>query len=244
MEELKEILSESQFKLWVEYSKYQELNIKKKARICLDKLIKDIKENNSEKVNEIGEFFYTQRLDFQFPFFQQIIFPAIIDGVKKNKLGFNRMLAESGGKLYSSKPLPEILINEINYPRKFFEPEYFLEKELINNPNDKLASIMLVQKKAQSLDFAIHEIPNYLLFDENIFKEKVNELENLINKYNLNSDKWDKRLKLLKSISFCWSEYLLTKTKYFNFRDYIEKNQEKSIVKPIIDWNKCFIYDR
>ena len=81
MQKITEILTECQFKLWVEYSKYREL--KKKAKICLDELIKNIKENCPEKVNEIGEFFYNQKLDYQFPFFKQIIFPSIIDRVKK-----------------------------------------------------------------------------------------------------------------------------------------------------------------
>jgi hypothetical protein len=153
------------------------------------------------------------------------------------------MLAESGQRLYSREPLPEILITELNIPGKYFEPEYFLEKELANNPNDKLAAVLLVQKKSRSLDFAIHEIPRGLLLDKNIFYERVNELENLINKYSLQSEKWEKRINLLKSISLCWRDYLLNKTIYSNFVDYLEKNNGKNEVKPIIEWNKCLIYD-
>ena len=136
------------------------------------------------------------------------------------------------------------LNNALGISGQDFNTVKFLEKELSINPDDTKAADLLINKVAQGLDFAIHELPEYrLCWKLEVFAQGVDTLKLLLQKYKEGNAKWNKRLKLLYAIQITWGGYIKQKEIKL-YHKYLEglENDESS---TILSWgrDKVLIYD-
>lgn len=223
MNDLNKYLTTDQKLLWESYLDFKAKGIKAKSKDTLKKFVDSVKSDSKENIDlialKIKKLSDNKKISIQFPLFKEIVLPTLIKFAKQNKPGFHRMIAEHEQFFFSDNRLTDYLNNEFDIKEKFFDTVKFFEIELKINPNDSRIAELLVNKIAQGLDYAIHELPDWgLCWDFKYFSESIGKLADLIKKYEIDSAKWIRRLNLLTQIRKTWSDYLEQKEQS-NYRD-------------------------
>lgn len=247
MNELNKYLTTDQTLIWDSYLDFKVKGIKTKSNDMLNKFIDSLKSDSQENIDlialEIKKLCDNNEIAIQFPLFKEILLPTLIKFAKQNKHGFHRMIAENEQFFFSDNTLTEYVNNELGIHQKFFDTLRFFEIELTINPNDMATAELLVNKIAQGLDYAIHEIPDSgLCWDFEYFAESIDKLSSLIEKYGFENTKWIRRLNLLTAIRKTWAGYLgqKEKSKYREYLEYIMTTESD----VVLNWQNKLIYDK
>ena len=171
------------------YLEVKSKGIKNKANRILDEFTKKMSTYPTEKIREIAyeildlsrEKITEKHRDFKFEeekpklkiqhrLIETIILPILIEDFKKGRLGASRELSKFEFMFHNLVKFEEVL-PEIPFPTDWRIGEFFLETELRNNPNDKEAANLLLNRKISQLDYDIHELPEFgLLVDIKVLK--------------------------------------------------------------------------
>jgi hypothetical protein len=92
------------------------------------------------------------------PLFRRVIFPALIEGISREIPGCARALAELRLIPYKTQ--------ENQLPEHLQTSEALLQEALRQDPTDQLARVRLIRSWASKLEYAVHELPDGILFGQ------------------------------------------------------------------------------
>jgi len=158
------------------------------------------------------------------PLFEKIIYPILINEIEEENVEAIKCLIKLEPNLFA-------------YQRKHQINEYttwnLIEKGLEFDKSDKELLVKYEQLLRFWLDYTIHHIPDFLIFNdfEEINPERCDELLNLLETYKntcqkLDLEKDEYRINLIEECNFHYRNYkvyLEKADKYKNYRDFLNK---------------------
>jgi hypothetical protein len=247
MTKFENILDKDMIDLWNNYENCLDKGLKKKAIETLNVFILRLKATDIETQRKITNILIDRKEEenflIQFPLFKDMVLPILIQNAKQGKLGAYRLIGEFEQFIYSDSRLGQLINRELNIGNDSFYSIGMFEKELSINPRDTKTINLLIQGIAKSLDYAVHEVPIGVLYDKELYFQRLEQLEKLLVANNLMSNKWDKRISTLNSIGKTWTDYLESKG-FENYADFLVKS-ENADADTVLKYaeNNYLLYD-
>ncbi|MDH3348227.1 MAG: hypothetical protein OEM02_09065 [Desulfobulbaceae bacterium] len=152
---------------WDEYSLAENDRIRSVYQDLLGKFLDCAEHSTPEKKEKFVFNLSSKIIDkndsfpLRMPLFERLLFPVLYNGFLDNKKNCARWLAGFSLYIFKSTLARKELGDNIH-------PNYFLEKALALDPNDNLARGELIKKLAYELEYSIHEVPTYVLWDNSV----------------------------------------------------------------------------
>jgi hypothetical protein len=110
------------------------------------------------------------------PLFQRVLLPALTEGISQEIPGCARALAELQLLPYKTQ--------ENQLPEHLRTSEALLQEALRQDPTDQLARVRLIRSWASKLEYAVHELPDGILFGQNFATlEECHKLLDLLEEF-------------------------------------------------------------
>ena len=244
MPRFEDILKPQDLELWISYQEQETCGLKKEAKKSLDSFINNLEEYSEDQLDSIVLNLCEQReesnLNIKHNLFERIIYPNLVKNARQNILDYHRLIATFEQYFHSSNKLTNTGLNELKLTENYISAIELLERELQNNQNTKAAKL-LVNKIGWHLDYALHELPVGLLYEPSTIYEFCDRIDQLISKYDLETDKWKTRLNFVRTVLSEWESYIREQT-YSDFFEYLNsKGTANSTL--IMAWDKTLLYD-
>lgn len=244
MQNLEQILKHNETELWIQYLEKKSLGLKKQANKLLDQFIQNVLQYSGEELDQIVrllcELRSTGKIKINHTLFTKLIYPTLIEKSIARTPDYHRLLATFEQRIYLDNRLNKELSKRLNLKDDYFDTIEVLEIELLIGKNIQ-ASKLLVNKLAQQLDYAFHELPTGLLYEIDVIENLLHRMIELLEEYNLMNDKWNNRIEFIKSAVIEWAAYL-AETGFSNFEEYLNKKKSRTS-ELILNWNNTMLYD-
>ena len=223
--------------LWSEYNAVRLSGNKKVANQLLNTFILNLKKQDEETINTFvteicnhslcdprvmsnnGKEVSSSIVRIQHPLFKEVILPVLAQNFRSRSSQHIRWIAQFEQFFYSDDPATREFLREIDvaYP---FDTIFFLEKSY-EIQNDQFTLNLLLNKLAQELDYAIHEVPIGVLWEPRVFDREVDKFRKYLDQVD-DKQEWLTSFKEWTTIGEKWRTYSTDKTKNKNFEHYLD----------------------
>ncbi len=176
----------------------------------------------------------------QHPLFKEILIPVFIRKYKENEATYIRWIGQLEQFFYSDNNTTQLFLESIKDElsesvqldsksnqdktiscRNFSTQSFFIKSYHIE-PDQKTLDLLL-DRLAQDIFYAMHELPTGILVEPDIFINDIKEFEFYFEKSNKKA-KWESYLHKWKSMGQHWKEYSENKSNYKGFKHYLDLN--------------------
>lgn len=244
MHNLEKILPPHEYQLWTGHLEKNLAGLKKESKDLLNQFISCVNKYDSvardEIVLAICNTLRSEDVKINHVLFKQIILPNLLDNCVKGIPDYLRLLASFEQSIYSDNRLNKVISDRLELTEAYFDTVQVLELELKLGINLE-AGKMLINKLAQQLDYALHELPIGLLSEVELMESLLERMTHLLEEYNLKNSKWDTRIMFIKSAVDEWKIYLEA-GRYPNFEEHLKSSKSKASER-VLNWNNSLLYD-
>lgn len=233
-------LYKNDLELWQLYLEKLRLGLKKEANQLLNDFISALENYSEVNLDQIVLALCEHRKSDNLPvnhlLFKEIIYTNLIQNSLQLKPDYHYLLATFEQHIYSDQRLNKDISAMLNLDEKWFDSLEVLERELHIGLHLKAAKL-LINKLARQLDYALHELPIGLLYEEKYINKLLRRMEELLGEYNLMDASWQERIRFVKTVLVCWKDFG-SSSGFQNFEDYLVQTDNED-ARLILAWDKA-----